>query len=100
MSETQSIKESKTDGSVNGTAVEPTAIAGTSTFASTTASVVETLRELGTAWAETALGYGRVALVNAAHALERTAEKLGSLQSKLKKGDVAVVSATAVAAAN
>lgn len=90
MSETQSIIEPKTDNSVTGTAT-----AGAPTDAFTAASVIETLRELGTAWAETALGYGRIALENAAHALERTAVKLGGLQDKLKKGEVPTIAAVA-----
>jgi hypothetical protein len=85
MSETQSIK---TDSSVNAKSVETAPVAKT-TPAAKAAAVVATLREVGTAWAEAAIGYGRVALENVAHALERTAGKLGALQEKLKKDDVA-----------
>jgi diphthamide synthase (EF-2-diphthine--ammonia ligase) len=87
MSETQSINDTRAVNSVT----EAPAFDVKSATAAKAASLVETLRELGTAWAGAAVGYGKVALENAAHALERTAEKLGTLQEKLKKGDAPVI---------
>ncbi|WP_437670827.1 hypothetical protein [Sorangium sp. So ce131] len=90
MSETQSITEPRAENSVNGTAAQAgQAESSASGPAAKAAAVVEALRGLGTSWAEVAIGYGKVALEGAARALERTAGKLGDLQGKLKKGDVA-----------
>ncbi|WP_437851007.1 hypothetical protein [Sorangium sp. So ce363] len=88
MSETQSITEPKAENSVNGSA-GPAQAADTSAGAAVKPPFVETLRELGTSWAGVAIGYGRIALEGAARALERSAGKLGELQGKLKKGEVA-----------
>lgn len=90
MSETQSITEPKAESNVNGSAAA-TPPAEASASKASKPSFVETLRERGTAWAEVAIGYGRIALETAARALERTAGKLGELQEKLKKADVAAV---------
>ncbi|MGK3991933.1 hypothetical protein [Sorangium sp. So ce1024] len=89
MSDIQSITEPKAENSVNGTAA-PAGSADASVGApAAKPPFVETLRALGTSWAETAIGYGKIALENAARALDRGAGKLGELQDKLKKGDVA-----------
>ncbi|WP_438023071.1 hypothetical protein [Sorangium sp. So ce233] len=89
MNETQSISEPKADNSVNGTAAHAGQADASASTPAAKPPFVETLRELGTSWAEVAIGYGRIALENAARALDRTAGKLGELQGKLKKGDVA-----------
>ncbi|WP_437730930.1 hypothetical protein [Sorangium sp. So ce1335] len=89
MSEIQSITEPKAENSVNGTAAPAGQTEASAGAPATKPPFVETLRALGTSWAEVAIGYGRVALENAARALDRTAGKLGELQGKLKKGDEA-----------
>ncbi|MGK4003154.1 hypothetical protein WMF31_11065 [Sorangium sp. So ce1036] len=91
MSETQSITEPKAESNVNGSAAATPPAEASASKASGPAALLETLRERGTAWAEVAIGYGRIALENTARALDRTAGKLGELQEKLKKGDVAAV---------
>ncbi len=88
MSDIQNITEPKAENTVNGAGAPAAQPEGIAAKLSAKAPFVETLRERGTAWAEVALGYGRVALVSAARALDRTAERLGELQGKLKKGDV------------
>jgi hypothetical protein len=88
MSETQSITEPKAENNVNG-AAGPAQAADASGAQAVKPPFVETLRELGTSWAEVAIGYGRIALEGAARALDRTAVRLGELQGKLKKGEVA-----------
>ena len=93
MSQIQGVKESKTDGSVNATPApetQTTVDAAPAAAPAQKASVIESLREIGVAWAEAAVGFGKIALENVAHALERTAERLGTLQDKLKKGDSAI----------
>ena len=89
MSETQSITEPKAENSVNGSAAPAIQSDASAAAPATKPPFVETLRELGTSWAGVAIGYGRIALEHAARALDRTAGKLGELQGKLKKGDVA-----------
>ena len=46
---------------------------------------VNTLLEVGATWAETGIGFGRVALTSSAHALERTAKALLELEGKLRR---------------
>ncbi|MDC0677910.1 hypothetical protein [Sorangium atrum] len=89
MSETQSITEPKAENSVNGSAGHAQALDASAGAPAVKPPFVETLRELGTSWAGVAIGYGRIALEGAARALERSAGKLGELQEKLKKGEVA-----------
>ena len=98
MSQTQHIKESKADNSVNATVAPETQanVEAPSAAPAPTqkASILETLRDVGTAWAEAAVGFGKTALVNVAHALERTADRLGSLQEKLRKGESAIAASS------
>jgi hypothetical protein len=97
MSQTQHIKESKADNNVSATVAPETQAnvdAPSATAPTPKASILETLREVGTAWAEAAVGFGKTALVNVAHALERTADRLGSLQEKLKKGESAIAASS------
>ncbi|KYF59488.1 hypothetical protein BE08_17080 [Sorangium cellulosum] len=89
MSEIQSITEPKAENSVNGSAAHAAQADAGAGAPAAKPPFIETLRELGTSWAETAIGYGKIALENAARALDRGAGKLGELQGKLKKGDVA-----------
>ena len=49
------------------------------------ASLVDTIFDVGTAWAEYALKYGRFALKNTARALTRTAKALEALELKIKR---------------
>ncbi len=49
------------------------------------ASVVDTIFDVGTAWAEYGLGYGKFALESTAKALQRTAAALAAVQERLKK---------------
>jgi hypothetical protein len=88
MSETQSIQQAKIENGMNTTPVAEEEVAAPKATPAS-AAFIASLRQLGTSWADVALGYGRVALENVAHALERTAERLGELQDKLKKGDLA-----------
>lgn len=46
-------------------------------------AIVNVLREVGAAWAETGVGIGRIALENSAKALERTAKSLLVIEEKL-----------------
>ena len=48
-------------------------------------SLVDTLFDLGTTWADAGIGYGKFALEHSAKALEKTAKALEALQEKLKK---------------
>lgn len=48
-------------------------------------SLVDTLFDVGTAWAEYGLKYGRFALKNTARALTRTAKALEKLEVKIKR---------------
>ncbi|AGP35032.1 hypothetical protein SCE1572_11225 [Sorangium cellulosum So0157-2] len=89
MSETQSITEPKVENSVNGSAAPAHQADASAAAPATKAPFIETLRERGTSWAGVAIGYGRIALEQAARVLDRTAGRLGELQEKLKKGDVA-----------
>ncbi|MGK3986854.1 hypothetical protein WME99_27650 [Sorangium sp. So ce136] len=89
MSETQSITEPKAANSVNGSAAPAEQVDASASKPAAKPPLVETLRALGTSWAEVAIGYGRIALENTARVLDRTAGKLGELQGKLKKGEVA-----------
>ncbi len=48
-------------------------------------SLVDALFDIGTAWAEAGVGYGKLALENSAKALSRTAEALATIQERLAK---------------
>jgi len=48
-------------------------------------TLVDALFDVGTAWAEYGLNYGKFALESSAKALTRTAKALEALQEKLKK---------------
>jgi hypothetical protein len=48
-------------------------------------SIVDTIFDLGTMWADAGIGYGKFALEHSAKALEKTAKHLEQLQEKLKK---------------
>jgi hypothetical protein len=50
-------------------------------------SLVDTLFDVGTAWAEYGIGYGKFALESSAKVLARTAKALEELQERLKKDD-------------
>jgi hypothetical protein len=50
-----------------------------------TKSIVDTIFDLGTTWADAGIGYGKFALEHSAKALEKTAKHLEALQEKLKK---------------
>jgi len=52
-------------------------------------TLVDAIFDVGTAWAEYGLGYGRFALEHGAKALTRTAAALETLQAKLKKEEKA-----------
>jgi hypothetical protein len=93
MNEIQNNNVPKAENTVNASPVDVVQPAAGEAAPPSVKTVVEALREIGTTWAETALGYGRVALENVAHAIERTAEKLGELQDKLKKGEAAAAAA-------
>ena len=86
MSEIQSTQESKASNATQAPSPGPEAPASSS-------SVVATLCGVGTVWAEAGIGYGRLALENSAKALERTAQRLGSLQAKLRKPEAPAESA-------
>lgn len=88
MSEQQSASETKVQNNA-ATHAPAEEQAKASAAPAAKAPFVAVLRERGAAWAEAALGAGRVALEHAARALDRAAEKLGAVQEKLKKGDAA-----------
>jgi hypothetical protein len=48
-------------------------------------SIVDALFDLGTAWAEYGIGYGKFALESSARVLSRTADALAQIQERLKK---------------
>ena len=52
-------------------------------------TLVDALFDVGTAWAEYGLGYGRFALEQSAKALSKTAAALEALQAKIKKEEKA-----------
>ena len=49
-----------------------------------TARVASTLYDVGVTWAQVGIGLGKTALENLARALERTAKRLGDLQTQIK----------------
>ncbi len=50
-------------------------------------SIVDALFDVGTAWVEYGIGYGKFALQSSAKVLEQTAKALETLQEKLKNDD-------------
>lgn len=54
-----------------------------------TETIVDALFDIGTAWAEAGVGYGKIALENSAKALSRTAAALATIQERLAKKDAA-----------
>lgn len=52
-------------------------------------TLVDALFDVGTAWAEYGIGYGRFALEHGAKALTKTAQALETLQQKLRKDEKA-----------
>lgn len=48
-------------------------------------SLVDLVFDVGQAWADSGIGYGKFALENSAKALSRTAKALEALQEKLRK---------------
>jgi hypothetical protein len=50
-------------------------------------SIVDALFDVGTAWVELGIGYGKVALQSSAKVLEQTAKALETLQDRLKSDD-------------
>jgi hypothetical protein len=51
----------------------------------TASTLVDTLFDIGLAWAEFGVGQGKRALENSAKTLERVAQSLNELQEKLRK---------------
>jgi hypothetical protein len=51
----------------------------------TASTLVDTVFDVGTAWADFGLNYGKFALENSAKALTRTAKAIETLQAKLRK---------------
>ena len=51
----------------------------------TTSTLVDTLFDIGLAWAEFGVGHGKRALENSAKTLEKVAQSLNELQEKLRK---------------
>jgi len=48
-------------------------------------SLVDAIFDVGTAWAEYGIGYGKFALESSAKVLEKTAKALEQIQERLKK---------------
>jgi prophage DNA circulation protein len=51
----------------------------------TASTLVDAVFDVGTAWADYGLNYGKFALENSAKALTRTAKAIETLQAKLRK---------------